>query len=96
MLACADGEAGNSIAQRLNLNKNTVVKWRKHYLERGLQCTDPWEVVAVVLIIVYRYRKNLFHGVKWSYELRGQLENFMHANTILMQGIELHERGSRE
>ncbi len=37
VLACADGEAGNSIAERMNLNKNTVVKWRKRYLEQGLQ-----------------------------------------------------------
>ena len=37
VLACADGEAGNSIAQRMKLNKNTVVKWRKRYLEQGLQ-----------------------------------------------------------
>ena len=37
VLACADGEAGKSIAQRMNLNKNTVVKWRKRYLEQGLQ-----------------------------------------------------------
>ena len=37
VLACADGEPGNSIARRMNLNKNTVVKWRKRYLEQGLQ-----------------------------------------------------------
>ena len=37
VLACADGEPGNSIAQRLKVNKNTVVKWRKRYLEHGLQ-----------------------------------------------------------
>ena len=37
VLACADGEAGNSIAQRMHLNKNTVVKWRKRYLEQGLK-----------------------------------------------------------
>ena len=54
------------------------------------------EVAAAVLIIVYRFRNNLFHGVKWSYELEGQLENFMHANMILMRAIELHERGNRE
>lgn len=56
---------------------------------------EPEEVAAAALIIVYRFRNNLFHGVKWSYELQGQLENFMHANTILMQAIELHERGNR-
>jgi hypothetical protein len=44
---------------------------------------------AVALIVVYRYRNNLFHGIKWGYALQGQLENFRHANAILMKGIEL-------
>lgn len=55
------------------------------------EATEPEEIAAAVLIIVYRFRNNLFHGVKWSYELQGQLENFTHANTALMQAIELHE-----
>ncbi len=37
VLACADGEGGTSIAQRMNLNRNTVFKWRKRYLEQGVQ-----------------------------------------------------------
>ena len=55
------------------------------------ETSEPEEIAAAVLIIVYRFRNNLFHGVKWSYELQGQLENFTHANTALMQAIELHE-----
>ena len=41
-------------------------------------------MVAVILIVIYRFRNNLFHGVKWEYELRGQLDNFNHANQVLM------------
>jgi hypothetical protein len=52
---------------------------------------DLSEIAAAVLIIVYRFRNNLFHGVKWSYQIRGQLENFNHANAILMQAVDLHE-----
>lgn len=37
VLACADGEAGTAIAERLRLNKNTVGKWRKRYLEFGIE-----------------------------------------------------------
>ena len=37
VLACAEGEPGSAIATRLRLNKNTVAKWRKRYLEHGLQ-----------------------------------------------------------
>lgn len=51
----------------------------------------PEEIAAAVLIIVYRFRNNLFHGVKWSYELQGQLKNFTHANAALMRAIEMHE-----
>ena len=37
---------------------------------------DPADIAAAVLIIVYRYRNNYLHGVKWAYELKGQLDNF--------------------
>ena len=47
-------------------------------------------IAATVLIIVYRFRNNLFHGLKWSYNLQGQLENFMHANKALKRAVELH------
>jgi hypothetical protein len=58
------------------------------------EAEDLSDVAAALLIIVYRFRNNLFHGVKWSYELRGQLENFLHANAVLMLAIELHERST--
>ena len=54
--------------------------------------TDLAEVAAALLIIVYRFRNNLLHGVKWAYEIRGQFENFSHAYAILMQAIQLHEQ----
>ncbi len=49
----------------------------------------PANIAAAVLIIVYWFRNNLFHGLKWSYELQGQLENFEHANKALKRAIEL-------
>lgn len=52
---------------------------------------DPADCVAVLLIVVLRLRNNLFHGIKWQDELRGQLENFQHANAILMAAIETHQ-----
>ena len=45
---------------------------------------DPADCVAALLIVVYRLRNNLFHGVKWAYGIHGQLANFTHANTTLM------------
>ena len=49
------------------------------------------DVVAALLLIVYRFRNNLLHGVKWAYDLGDQLENFTHANSILMKAIDLHD-----
>jgi hypothetical protein len=51
---------------------------------------DIAEVAAAVLVIVYRFRNNLFHGEKWGYQLQDQLENFEHANAALMKAMELH------
>ena len=40
VLACAEGEPGNVIAERLRLNKNTVAKWRKAMPSMALKgCT---------------------------------------------------------
>lgn len=62
----------------------------KRVLKNG--AADLAEVAAALLIIVYRFRNNFFHGVKWAYEIHGQFENFSHANSVLMQAIELHEQ----
>ena len=51
---------------------------------------DDRDRVAAVLIIIFRYRNNLFHGVKWQYKLAGQLENFTNANSALMKVLDRH------
>ena len=42
-----------------------------------------------MFIVVYRIRNNLFHGMKWAYGMRGQLENFRHANAVLIKALEM-------
>lgn len=42
------------------------------------------EVLAGILVIIYRIRNNLVHGEKWAYGIQGQLSNFNHANNVLM------------
>ena len=37
VLACADGESGTAIARRLDVNRNTVGKWRRRYAEHGIE-----------------------------------------------------------
>jgi len=54
------------------------------------QTTDEAEILSAILIIILRLRNNLFHGTKWSYEMKGQLESFRHANSVLMAVIDLH------
>lgn len=52
----------------------------------------PRERVLTVLLIVWRFRNNLFHGEKWAYNLQGQLDNFSHANAVLMRVLERHAK----
>jgi hypothetical protein len=47
--------------------------------------------IGALLIIVFRLRNNLFHGIKWAYGLRGQLDNFTNANAVLMAALEIHD-----
>lgn len=51
---------------------------------------DPRDRVLSLLMIIWRLRNNLFHGAKWAYELRGQRDNFTHANCILMRMLDRH------
>lgn len=62
-------------------------------LVAGVICGEmdaPRDRVLMVLLIVWRFRNNLFHGEKWEYELGGQLDNFTHANAVLMRVLERH------
>lgn len=54
--------------------------------------TNPHRRVAAALVIVYRYRNNLFHGLKWRYQLAGQLDNFNTANSVLMKVLDRRGR----
>lgn len=53
---------------------------------------DPVNVVAALLLIIYRLRNNLFHGAKWAYGIRGQQTNFAHGAEVLMRVLEVHYR----
>jgi hypothetical protein len=51
---------------------------------------DPRDRMLALLMIVWRLRNNLFHGAKWAYQIKGQRENFTHANAVLMRVLERH------
>lgn len=56
------------------------------------QDSAPDSVISALLIIVYRYRNNLFHGEKWTYQLQEQEHNFSRANEVLMRAVELNRQ----
>jgi hypothetical protein len=49
----------------------------------------PNDIVLALAIIVYRYRNNLFHGLKDFMRINLQEENFINANNVL-KSILLH------
>ena len=73
----------------LNLGKADRCDLVERVLKHETKSLD--DVAAALLIVVYRFRNNLLHGVKWAYEIHGQQENFTHANSILMKAIDLQE-----
>ena len=56
---------------------------------RGVN-NDPRDRMLALLIIVWRLRNNFFHGAKWAYQIKGQRENFIQANVVLMRVLECH------
>jgi hypothetical protein len=66
---------------------------RRPLVERVIrgQSIEPVDVLSAILIIVFRFRNNLFHGIKWAYGIRDQLGNFRNANDVLMATIDLHQ-----
>jgi len=71
---------------RLNLRQGD----RRELVEAVLKGneTAPEKVLLAILIIVYRYRNNLFHGEKSIYDLPNQIDNFRNANQLLMVFME--------
>lgn len=54
---------------------------------------EPSGLLIACLIIVYRYRNNLFHGEKWVYGIKGQKQNFENANKLLKACLRLFPDG---
>ena len=72
--------------KHLHLRKNDQEELIRAVIDGGNN--DPRDCVTAVLIIVFRYRNNLFHGVKWQYKLADQHRNFIAANEVLMKVLD--------
>ncbi len=49
---------------------------------------DQTAIIKALILIIYRYRNNLFHGEKEIASLPNQQENFDYANNFLMTCLE--------
>lgn len=81
-----DGDITNHRFENLHLRKNDNPDLVRAVLNGKNQ--DPTYQLIGCLIIVYRFRNNFFHGIKWTYGLRDQLENFTHAACLLRKILE--------
>ena len=50
---------------------------------------SPKALLLFALLIVWRFRNNLFHGTKWTYTLKDQYNNFQMANATLMATMDM-------
>jgi hypothetical protein len=49
---------------------------------------DQKDQLIACLTIVYRFRNNFFHGLKWAYGIQEQFDNFTHSATLLKMCLE--------
>ncbi|SDM31211.1 hypothetical protein SAMN05428957_104147 [Oryzisolibacter propanilivorax] len=69
----------------LNLRSNDSPELVRQVLNG--ENNNPADVVGCLLIVIFRLRNNLFHGVKWAYGIQGQRSNFEQANAALICAI---------
>ena len=82
----SDGKV-NSKFNNLHLRKNDKPDLVRSVLLRETEKTST--IVTALVIIVYRYRNNFFHGIKWEYGFEDQLSNFQQSNNLLLRIIEI-------
>ena len=85
-----ENEATNHLFEGLHLNRKEDRNQVAAVLKG--ENTDIAGIVTALLTIVYRYRCNLFHGLKWVYGLHDQSVNFNTANQILAKALEIDRR----
>lgn len=58
------------------------------------QQVEPKEILKALLMILYRFRNNLFHGEKQIVNLDTQIDNFNCANNILKDVLTIMKRNN--
>ena len=71
----------NSHFERLHFRQNDLRNLVENVLLYRESTTA--DKLAACLIIIFRYRNNYFHGIKWATEFRDQQKNFEESNKLL-------------
>jgi hypothetical protein len=82
----ADGDFTDHF-HSLNFRNNDKEEAVRAVLEQ--KDASPKAQLLFALLIVWRFRNNLFHGTKWTYTLKDQRTNFELANALLMAAIDM-------
>jgi len=81
-----DGNNTNHRFENLHLRNNDKPDLVRDVLTG--ENADPASQLIGCLVIVYRFRNNFFHGIKWAYRLQDQLDNFTHSAFLLRKFLE--------
>ena len=85
----ASGETNNQF-ETLRLHRDYVELVKDVLLGKRNTSKDT---ILALLLIIYRYRNNMFHGEKAIQSLPTQDENFSVSNQVLMKFIEIYNSG---
>jgi hypothetical protein len=58
-------------------------------VEHVIKGDNENDVLSAFLVLIYRIRNNLFHGVKQGFDLTAQLEVLPIANRVLLEALKL-------
>jgi hypothetical protein len=84
---CSNGQFTHHF-DALHMRPNDKIALVRSVLD-GSEHSEQSRITAA-FIIVLRYRNNLFHGIKWQYNLADQLTNFQNANAMLKHSLAQH------
>jgi hypothetical protein len=75
----------------LHLRNNDNPELVKKVLKRVIE--NKPEQLIVCLTIIYRFRNNFFHGIKWAYGLQEQKDNFNISSDLLQEFMGKFQNG---
>lgn len=76
--------------EHLHFRKNDYEELVKNVLLS--QDNELTSKLACCLLIIWRFRNNYFHGLKWAYQFQEQRENFEVSNLIMTKYLEKFAR----